>query len=98
ACRPAYPRWDCRARICRKSLAMSCASAVSRSIPGQWPTTRKSWPFFTTLTLDSGDIMKIVETGARMGARIEGMDLAQPLSQAAYRQIERALGHHGVIY
>jgi taurine dioxygenase len=41
--------------------------------------------------------MNIVESGATLGARIEGIDLARPLSQDDYRAIEAALGRHGVV-
>ena len=32
-----------------------------------------------------------------MGARIEGVDLAQPVSDEAFKRILRALGEHGVL-
>jgi taurine dioxygenase len=41
--------------------------------------------------------MNIVESGATLGARIEGIDLARPLSQEDYRTIEQALGRYGVV-
>jgi len=43
--------------------------------------------------------MKVIESGAAMGmgARIEGIDLSLPLSEAQYRGIEQALGKHGVV-
>ncbi|ARP79373.1 taurine dioxygenase [Bordetella genomosp. 8] len=41
--------------------------------------------------------MEIVESGATLGVRIEGLDLDQPLSPEAYRAIEQALGRYGVV-
>lgn len=41
--------------------------------------------------------MKIVESGAALGARIEDIDLAHPLSGDDYRSIEQALGQYGVV-
>jgi taurine dioxygenase len=41
--------------------------------------------------------MNIVASGATLGARIEGIDLARPLSQDDYRAIEQALGRYGVV-
>jgi taurine dioxygenase len=41
--------------------------------------------------------MNIVEGSATLGARIEGIDLAQPLSREDYRAIEQALGRYGVV-
>ena len=41
--------------------------------------------------------MKINPTGQTLGARIEGIDLAQPLGGAAFGTILRALGEHGVL-
>jgi taurine dioxygenase len=41
--------------------------------------------------------MNIVGSGATLGARIEGLDLAQPLSPGDYRAIEQALGRYGVV-
>ena len=41
--------------------------------------------------------MQITPTGETLGARIEGIDLAQPLSDADRRLILRALGQHGVL-
>ena len=38
-----------------------------------------------------------IHPGKALGARIEGMDLAQPLSDGAFKQILRALGAHGVL-
>jgi taurine dioxygenase len=45
----------------------------------------------------AGDSMNIVESGATLGARIEGIDLAAPLSPERYRAIEGALGRYGVV-
>jgi taurine dioxygenase len=42
--------------------------------------------------------MDIIPTGDSLGARINGMDLAQPLAQADYKTIEQALGKYGVVY
>jgi taurine dioxygenase len=42
--------------------------------------------------------MDIIPTGDSLGARINGMDLAQPLAQADYKAIEQALGKYGVVY
>jgi taurine dioxygenase len=41
--------------------------------------------------------MKIHPSGKALGATIEGIDLAQPFSDAAFKQILRALGEHGVL-
>jgi len=41
--------------------------------------------------------MKIYPSGKVLGARIVGIDLAQPLADAEFRQILRALGEHGVL-
>lgn len=41
--------------------------------------------------------MQITPTGGALGARIEGIDLAQPLSDGDVRRILRALGEHGVL-
>jgi len=41
--------------------------------------------------------MKIHPSGGAMGATIEGIDLAQPLSERDFKQILRALGEHGVL-
>ncbi len=41
--------------------------------------------------------MQITPSGQTLGARIEGIDLAQPLSDADFRTILRALGQHGVL-
>src|SRR6516225_8337060 len=41
--------------------------------------------------------MKIVESGAALGARIEDIDLAHPFSGDDYRSIEQALGKYGVV-
>jgi taurine dioxygenase len=41
--------------------------------------------------------VKITPSGKTLGATIEGIDLAQPLSQSEFKQILRALGAHGVL-
>lgn len=41
--------------------------------------------------------MKIVPSGKILGARIENIDLGQPLSPAGFKAILRALGEHGVL-
>jgi len=41
--------------------------------------------------------MKIQLSGKALGARIEGIDLNQPLSDDHFKQILRALGEHGVL-
>jgi taurine dioxygenase len=41
--------------------------------------------------------MDIITTGASLGVRINGMDLARPLAQHDYKTIEQALGKHGVV-
>src|SRR5260370_17101177 len=41
--------------------------------------------------------MKIHPTGKALGATIEGIDLAQALSDPAFKQILRALGEYGVL-
>ena len=41
--------------------------------------------------------MNIVASGKILGARIDGLDLAQPLSAAGFREIEQALGKYGVL-
>ena len=41
--------------------------------------------------------MKIHPSGKALGARIEGMDLAQPVSDGGFKQVLRALGEHGVL-
>jgi taurine dioxygenase len=41
--------------------------------------------------------MDIIESGKVLGARVEGLDLAQPLSDAQFRQLEQALGRYGVL-
>jgi taurine dioxygenase len=41
--------------------------------------------------------MKIHPSGRAMGATVEGIDLAQPLSDGDFKQILRALGEHGVL-
>src|SRR5258706_15722907 len=41
--------------------------------------------------------MKVTPSGLSLGATIEGLDLAQPLPEAALDAVLRALGEHGVI-
>ena len=41
--------------------------------------------------------MKIKSSGKALGASIEGMDLAQPISDSDFKQILRALGERGVL-
>lgn len=41
--------------------------------------------------------MKIVESGKILGARVEDLDLSQPLSDAQFQQLEQALGRFGVL-
>lgn len=41
--------------------------------------------------------MKIHSSGKTLGARIEGLDLAQPVSDGDFKQILRALGERGVL-
>ena len=41
--------------------------------------------------------MRIIPTGGVLGARIEGIDLAQPLPEAAFAAVLRALAAHGVL-
>lgn len=41
--------------------------------------------------------MDIIPSGQTLGARIENIDLANPLSDADFRRILRALGQHGVL-
>ena len=41
--------------------------------------------------------MKIIPSGATLGARIEDLDLGQTLSEADFRAILRAFGTHGVL-
>lgn len=41
--------------------------------------------------------MNIIPSGQSLGARIEGIDLANPLSDADLRTLLRALGQHGVL-
>jgi taurine dioxygenase len=41
--------------------------------------------------------MKVHPSGKALGARIEGVDLAQPVSDGDFKQMLRALGEHGVL-
>jgi taurine dioxygenase len=41
--------------------------------------------------------MKIHPSGKALGARIKGVDLAQPVSDSDFKQMLRALGEHGVL-
>jgi taurine dioxygenase len=42
--------------------------------------------------------MRVVATGAALGARIEGVDLRQPLDQATFEAVKRAFYRYEVIY
>ena len=39
----------------------------------------------------------IVPTGASLGARVEGIDLSQPMSEPVFDELFQALGQHGVL-
>lgn len=41
--------------------------------------------------------MKFLESGQSLGARVEGLDLSEPLSDDAFKQLEQALGKYGVL-
>ena len=41
--------------------------------------------------------MNIIESGKTMGARVEGLDLSVPLTEAQFVQLEQALGKYGVL-
>ncbi len=41
--------------------------------------------------------LRIIPTGATLGARIEGLDLSQPLSDETFETLLQALGRHGVL-
>ena len=41
--------------------------------------------------------MKIVESGQILGARVEGLDLSQALTDETFKTLEQALGRHGVL-
>ena len=41
--------------------------------------------------------MKFIPSGKSLGARVEGIDLAQPLSDEQFKQLEQALGQYGVL-
>jgi taurine dioxygenase len=41
--------------------------------------------------------MEIIPSGRTLGARIEGIDLGEPLSEGDFRSLLRALGHYGVL-
>lgn len=41
--------------------------------------------------------LRIVPSGATLGARIEGLDLARPLPDAVFEELLQALGQHGVL-
>jgi taurine dioxygenase len=41
--------------------------------------------------------MKIVPSGKVLGARVEGLDLSQRLTDEQFKQLEQALGKHGVL-
>src|SRR3974390_737042 len=42
------------------------------------------------------EVMHINPGGGPLGARVEGVDLAEPISDESLKQILRALGQHGV--
>ncbi|WP_428486088.1 TauD/TfdA dioxygenase family protein [Rhodopila sp.] len=42
-------------------------------------------------------MMDIIPNGQTLGARVEGIDLAEPLSNGDFRALLRALGRHGVL-
>jgi taurine dioxygenase len=41
--------------------------------------------------------MEIVPSGKILGARVEGLDLSRPLTDDQFKQLEQALGKHGVL-
>jgi taurine dioxygenase len=41
--------------------------------------------------------MEIIPSGQALGARVENIDLAEPLSDSDFRTLLRALGHYGVL-
>ena len=41
--------------------------------------------------------MKVTRSGETLGATIEGLDLARPLSQGEFDEVLRALGRFGVV-
>jgi len=41
--------------------------------------------------------MRIIASGATLGARVEGLDLSQPLDDQTYEQLIQALGRYGVL-
>ena len=41
--------------------------------------------------------MNIIESGKTLGARVEGLDLSVPLTEAQFAQLEQALGQYGVL-
>jgi taurine dioxygenase len=41
--------------------------------------------------------MNIIESGKTLGARVEGLDLSVPLTDAQFAQLEQALGKYGVL-
>ena len=42
-------------------------------------------------------MMKVIPSGKTLGAAIEGLNLAVPLSDADFERVQRALGEHGVL-
>jgi taurine dioxygenase len=40
---------------------------------------------------------RIIPTGATLGARVEGLDLSQPLDDSTFQALVEALGRHGVL-
>ena len=41
--------------------------------------------------------MKIIESGQILGARVEDLNLAEPLTDEQFSQLEQALGRYGVL-
>ena len=41
--------------------------------------------------------MQFIKSEQSLGARVEGIDLSQPLSEQQFSQLEHALGHYGVL-
>jgi taurine dioxygenase len=42
--------------------------------------------------------IEIIPTGAALGAEIRGVDLAEPIGDVTFREIERAYNERGVIF
>ncbi len=41
--------------------------------------------------------MNIIESGQTLGARVEGLDIAEPITAAQFKTLEQALGRYGVL-